>query len=212
VTHSLHRQGTKENLTNDFTLFAIPAVGYNVEGSGPKRKKFLEIALRNNVVNVGASNMGNLAQYSPEELLERVVDGQAMQVCFNNREDVVNVLKETVEAGIDISIVVQGIREDVEACLAEAGLKPHTVNHSLGVWGKTDRLPEKDVLEITTMCGHALVSANLVKQCIEDVIAGRKTAREAAKLLSAPCVCGIFNTDRAEALLKRLAERAKGCC
>lgn len=209
MTHSLYRQGTRENLTGDFTMFAIPAVGINDKGSGPKKKKFLEIALRHNVVNVGGSNLGNLARYTPEELLERVQDGQAMQVCFNNKEDVINVLRETIEADLGLSIVVQGIREDVEACLAEVGLKPHTVNHALGVWGKTDLLPSKEVLEITTMCGHALVSANLTKRCIEDVLAGRKSPKEAANILAAPCVCGIFNTARAEALLERLALRSR---
>lgn len=210
MTHSLHRQGTRDNLTGDFTMFAMPAVGINVPGSGPKKKKFLEIALRNNVVNVGGSNLGNLAAYSPEELLERVQDGQALQVCFNCREDVVNVLRETMTADIGLSIVVQGIREDVQACLGEVGLKPHTVNHSLGVWGRTELLPGKEVLEITTMCGHALVSGNLTKSCIEDVLAGRKTPLEAAKILAAPCVCGIFNTARAEALLTRMVSERQG--
>ena len=204
MTHSLHRQGTRENLTGDITMFAMPAVGINVPGSGPKKKKFLEIALRNNVINVGGSNLGNLATYPPEELLERVLDGQAMQVCFNRKEDVINVLHETIAADIGLSIVVQGVREDVEACLTEVGLKPHTVNHSLGVWGRTELLPGKEVLEITTMCGHALISTNLTKNCIEDVLSGNKTPAEAAKVLTAPCVCGIFNTARAEAILTRL--------
>lgn len=209
MTHSLHRQGTKENLTGDFTMFAIPAVGINVAGSGPKKRRFLEIALRNNVVNVGGSNLGNLATFTPEQLLERIQDGQAVQVCFNRKEDVINVLREVVAADIGLSIVVQGIREDVEECLARVGLKPHTVNHSLGVWGKIERLPSKEILEITTMCGHGLISTNLTKRCIEDVLAGRRTPREAAKILAVPCVCGIFNTARTEALLARLVERSK---
>ena len=209
MTHSLYRQGTRENLTGDFTMFAIPAVGINVKGSGPKKRKFLEIALRHNVVNIGGSNLGNLATYTAEELLERVPDGQAMQVCFNSKEDVINVLRETIAADIGLSIVVQGIREDVEDCFRTVGLKPHTVNHALGVWGKTELLPDKQILEFTTMCGHALVSANLTKRCIDDVLSGRKTPKEGAKILAAPCVCGIFNTARAEALLARLLERAE---
>ena len=210
MTHSLHRQGTAENLKGDFTMFCMPAVGYNVEGSGPKKRRFLEIAMKHNLVNAGGSNMGNMSNYTIEELVEQVKDGQAMQVCFNSKEDVINVLRETAEADIGLSIVVQGIREDVEDCLQKTGLEFHSTNHSLGVWGKTERLPDKEILEITTMCGHALVSPNLTKKCIEDVMSGRKSSKEAAAILSAPCICGIFNNERAQALLDRIVERAKG--
>ena len=45
MTHSLHREGTRENLSNDFTIYCLPAVGINDKGSGNKRWRFLEIAL-----------------------------------------------------------------------------------------------------------------------------------------------------------------------
>lgn len=208
MTHSLHRQGTRENLSNDFTMYCIAARGINDKGSGPKKRCFLEIALRNNAVNAGGTDLGNLIAHSRQELLDRVRDGgTAIAVCCANKEDVVNILRETLEANLGLSIVVQGVLEEVEDCLRQIGLKPHTVHHSLGVWGRTQKLPAKEVLEITTMCGHGLVSTNLTKKYIEEVISGRASARGAARLLARQCVCGIFNISRAEALLQRIASR-----
>jgi hypothetical protein len=221
MTHSLHREGTKENLLNDFTLYCLPAVGINDKESGMKRWRFLEIALRNNAVNAGQADIGNFIAHSPQELSERVRDrfknspgdgigdGMAPCICCDSKEDFVNILKEAIEADFGLSIVVQGILEEVEDCLGQVGLKPHTVHHSLGVWGKTDKLPGKEVLEITTMCGHGMTSPNLVKKCIEEVISGKTTSREAARLLARPCICGIFNPNRAEALLNRIASKYK---
>jgi hypothetical protein len=54
-----------------------------------------------------------------------------------------------------------------------------------------------------------MTSPNLVKKCIEDVISGKTTPREAAELLARPCICGIFNPDRAETLLKKLASKQR---
>jgi len=219
MTHSLHRQGTKENLSKDFTMYCLPAVGINDKGSGSKRWRFLEIALRNNAVNAGEADIGNIMVHSRQELSDRVGDrfrnkpgdgvgdGMAPCICCASKEDVVNILKETLEADLGLSIVMQGVLEEVEDCLRQVGLKPHTVHHSLGVWGKTEKLPGKEILEITTMCGHGMASPNLVKQCIKDIISGRTTPREAARLLAQQCVCGIFNTSRAEALLERIASR-----
>jgi len=199
----------------------LPAVGINDKESGMKRWRFLEIALRNNAVNAGQADIGNFIAHSPQELSERVRDrfknspgdgigdGMAPCVCCGNKEDFINILKEAIEADFGLSIVVQGVLEEVEDCLGRVGLKPHTVHHSLGIWGKIDKLPGKEVLEITTMCGHGMTSPNLVKKCIEEVISGKTTPREAARLLARPCICGIFNPSRAESLLTRIASRYK---
>jgi len=219
MTHSLHREGTKENLSNDFTIYCLPAIGINDKGSGSKRWRFLEIALRNNAVNVGQADVGNIHTNTPREMSQRVKarfenspedgrgDGMSPCVCCASKDDVVKILKETIEADLGLSIMVQGILEDVEDCLRQVGLRPHTVHHSLGVWGKTERLPGKNMLEITTMCGHGMVSHHLVSQCITDIVSGVTTTREAAKLLASPCICGIFNPSRAEALMERLVSR-----
>jgi hypothetical protein len=72
------------------------------------------------------------------------------------------------------------------------------------VWGKIEKLPSKEILEITTMCGHGLIGPNLVKACIDDIASGRITSAQAARILAGPCICGMFNTKRAELLLDKL--------
>jgi hypothetical protein len=96
--------------------------------------------------------------------------------------------------------------EPVRCCCSDLGLEPapHTVNHSLGVWGRTETLPEQDVLEISTMCGHGMVAFGLIRDMVAEVKAGRLTVREAAERLAEPCECGVFNPDRAAALLERI--------
>jgi hypothetical protein len=215
MTHSLHRQGTPENLAGDFTMICLPAVGTNDKGSGPNRWRLLDMALRHNAVNAGQTDIGNLATMSPEEFLKKVKKGFEIKdegglspcMCCNSKEDFVNILKELVEADLGLSVVVQGILEDVEECLKQAGLKPHTVHHSLGVWGKIEKLPSKEILEITTMCGHGLIGQNLVNAFIDDISSGRITAAQAAKILAGPCICGMFNTKRAETLMDKLAQK-----
>lgn len=219
MTHSLHREGTRENLAKDFTIYGLPAVGLNDKGSGMNRWRFLEIALRNRPANAGQADIGNMIAHSPEMVSKKVRerfekspgdgvgDGMSPCICFASKDNFVKMLKEIVEADFGLCIVVQGVLEEVESCLRQVGLKSHTVHHSLGVWGKTEKLPGKEILEITTMCGHGMTPPNLVRKCIEDVISGRSSPREAAEVLARPCICGIFNPDRAEALLKWIASK-----
>jgi hypothetical protein len=68
-------------------------------------------------------------------------------------------------------------------------------------------LPGDDILEVTTMCGHALIAANLVQSMVDEVKAGRKTADEAAKTLAPQCACGIFNPARAAKLIAAMATK-----
>ncbi len=68
--------------------------------------------------------------------------------------------------------------------------------------GKTDSLPRKKVVEITTMCGHSLVSSKLTEHLIEKVKRKQMSSDAAAQILAGQCVCGIFNTDRASNLIQ----------
>ncbi len=219
MTHSLHRLGSEHNLLNDFTIYCLPAVGINDIGSGIKRTNFLEIALRNNVVNAGEADIGNIMVYPPRDLYDKIRtrnsnvpdngkgDGMSPCFCCGSKEDLENIIKEALELDLGLSIMVQGILKDVEDCLLRLGLKPHTVHHSLGIWGKTEKLPEREILEITTMCGHGMTSPALVDKCVNDIIAGTTTPQKAARLLAKPCICGIFNPVRAETLLKELVAK-----
>jgi hypothetical protein len=92
----------------------------------------------------------------------------------------------------------------VQALCAELALSRHTVQYSLGIHGNRERLPDEDVLEIATMCGHAMVSTNLIVHVLERIGLGKMTHSEAAALLSGMCDCGVFNPHRAERLLREM--------
>lgn len=57
-----------------------------------------------------------------------------------------------------ISIIVSGLIDRVGEITREMGLDPHNINVSLGIIGKTDRLPPADIRQYTTMCGHGMVA------------------------------------------------------
>ena len=102
-----------------------------------------------------------------------------------------------------ISIVVSGIFDEVFAVCKEVGIIPHTVNMSLGTWGKKELLPEAPILEICTMCGHAMISANLVKSLISRVKKGAISPEDAAVEMGKQCTCNVFNTVRAAELVRK---------
>ena len=60
-----------------------------------------------------------------------------------------------------------------------AGIPRHSVGYSLGFEGKTEHLPNSDVL-LSTMCGHGMVSNSLAKKMIDWVKEGRRTPDQAA--------------------------------
>ncbi|HID86825.1 MAG TPA: hypothetical protein EYP55_05530 [Anaerolineae bacterium] len=206
MSHTLHRRGTAENLSNDYVVLAMSAKGINEEGSAAKLREFLRLARRHNPVNMGDMRTGNMYQVDVEEIIARVRDTSIVHAVFTDIEAVTEFLREVKEAELGMSVVVSGLFEPVRECCRRIGMRPapHSVEHSLGIWGRTERLPEERVLEIATMCGHGMVSFNLVREAIEDVREGRVTPKEAALRLTLPCVCGVFNPVRAAQLLEAL--------
>ena len=204
MTHTLHRQGTAESLSEDYVIMMLRAVGINDTSFIPKVQEFLRIALRHNPVNLGCETKGSMYSYQPEEIITDT-HGDTHAV-FDNPRALTEALKELKEADLGLSVVVSGIFEKVDECLEKAGLKHHTANFSLWICGKTEKLPGNDILEITTMCGHAMIAANLVKFMVNEIKAGRKTPEDAAKELTPHCTCGIFNPARAAKLLAAMAE------
>ncbi|MGE5576968.1 MAG: hypothetical protein ACM3TT_07225 [Syntrophothermus sp.] len=204
MTHSLHRRGTLENLSEDFVLLATAAAGVNHEGSKDKLRKILEIVYEAGPANIGSYDTGTIyAGVSIEEIKAALNEVPRVRCAFSSREKIKEVLRQIKEADLGISITVSGLTEDVLEMARELGLTPHSINLSLNIWGKTEELPSEDVLEFVTMCGHGLISRSLVEKAIADVKAGKKTPRQAAELVAHPCVCGIYNPDRAEALFAR---------
>jgi len=205
MTHSLHRQGTPENLQNDYVVFAMSAKGMNEAGSAAKMREFLRIVRRHNPVNLGDMKTGNQIQVPPQKIEADVKDTSIVHAVFTDIDTVASVLRDLQQADLGLSVVVSGLLEPVRDTCCRLGVSPapHTVEHSLGIWGKVDLLPKNEVLEISTMCGHGMVAFALIEEAMADVASGRTTPERAAERLAAPCVCGIFNPRRAADLLGR---------
>jgi hypothetical protein len=206
MTHSLHRFGNRENLSNDYVVVARTAKGINEEGLGPMIRKFVELALELDPVNAGDYTAGTLLTHSRQELLDGINDQSRVQVVFSDQEKVTSFLKRLREVDLGVSVVVTGLFDRVRECAQSAGLsEPHTVQCSCGMWGRVEQLPDAQIMQVTTMCGHAQISASQVERRARDVRAGRMTAEEAALDLARPCVCGIFNPVRAAGLIEAMA-------
>ena len=169
MTNTLHRRGTRERLRNDYIIFATTARGVNREGSAPKLRQFLRICLKHNPVNVGSSKQGNILQedIDIERLIANLEDGAGAGAVFADLDTFKKVVADLIEADLGLSINVSGLLDGVQACCREGGIKRHSAEQSLGIWGAKDRLPEREVLELNTMCGHGMVSFNLIRKLIE---------------------------------------------
>jgi len=205
MTHSLHRRGERESLENDFVVLGCPATGVNKKGSAPKTRKFLSICYENGPVNLGDMKTGNVYNTTMDDILDHVTDGTIVQCTFDNRERVVALLKQLKDDKPGISVIISGLTDVVQQCMDEAGLgRIHSLEYSMGTWGKTEKLPDYEVLELITMCGHAMISANLVDKLVRDIKRGRKTVKEAVLEMTKCCTCGNFNLTRAAQLLRKL--------
>jgi hypothetical protein len=213
MSHALHRHGTAKQLQNDYTFYARASRFVNREGCGPKLRKILSIALEEkNLVNYGSSQAGKSfkAGLKPDEYAATLDKAYGVAGCFSDKEAVRSLLKKLKEADTGISIVISGLIDEIVRIAGEIGLKPHTAFLSLGVHGKRSLLPEDEVQQVTTMCGHGMVGAKLTKVVMERVKAGKMTPEKGAHLLAQPCPCGIFNTDRCEQILAAGREKKPG--
>ncbi|MDR2529126.1 MAG: hypothetical protein LBD04_08945 [Synergistaceae bacterium] len=212
MSHSLHRFGSAESLKNDFCIYTRAAKGVNRDYCGDKLREILSIYLSEKPDNFGSSHAGKsfVAGLKPEEYAKTLDNSYGIIASFDDVEKVKGVLKKAKEARLGISMVVSGLIDDVVKVAHECGLKPHTALLSLGVFGKTEKLPgkvttpvlndegapENEVLEMVTMCGHSLIAANLVKDVIGKVRSGKLTPEEGVAVMAKPCTCGIFNVTR----------------
>ena len=207
MTHTLHRKGTLENLSDDYVIFAIAAQTVNAKGTAPQFKTFADIVLKYNPVNFGDMKTGNVYGVGLEEIQNNYQDNSIVHAVFTDQDTLIKALGEVKEANLDLSIVLSGIVEHTTECCSKNGITPHTIEHSLGIHGKLEKLPDDTVVEVSTMCGHGMVAYSLIEDLAAKVSKGRLTADKAAEKLAKQCHCGVFNTSRAEKLIKEIAEK-----
>jgi hypothetical protein len=208
MTNTLHRKGAVEGLNEDYVVFVTMARGINREGSAPKIHEFLRICQKYNPVNIGSSKLGTVLQDDVgfHDLVTNLKDGSTSAAVFTDIDTLQKVLAELIEADLGISINVSGLLDGVQECCHGNGIERHSVEHSLGFWGSKDLLPEREILEINTLCGHGMVSFSLIRKMMEHVKMRRLTPKEAAEIMGKCCECAVFNTTRAEHLLEKVLE------
>jgi hypothetical protein len=218
MTNTLHRYGNAESFQDDFIVFASPSTGRNDIGSIPKLKRFLEMALPYNPVNIGDPVHGGALRpqrglntssnwkrdRTPD--LRAVIDGisepASVVAIFDNLKAAEEFLSEVVEADLGLSVNISASIEGAQRCCKFAGIPRHSVGYSLGFEGKTEKLPNTQVLALATMCGHGMISASLAKKMIDWVKEGRRTPDEAVSYMARFCSCGVFNPLRAKHILE----------
>lgn len=204
MTHSLHRLGPYQK--EDFVWQVYHAKGINDQGVEEKLREVIEVVTRIGSVNWGDVKTGPVVCRSVEEIGTRLSVKSRLRGVFTRREQVVEFLRSLKAKDLGLSVIIAGELEEVYRACEEAGLVPHTVNYSIGIFGRTDLLPDEEILAVTSMCGHHMIAASLVKRLREEVARGRISAEEAAHKLACLCPCGIFNPVRAAKILSQRKE------
>jgi hypothetical protein len=217
MTNTLHRYGDADSFRDDYIIFAIPSKGKNEEDCIPKLKAFLRICAKYNPCNMGNGNRGSLA---PEQGLspvshwnrkdspdwEKVIDGinkpGTVSAVFSSKEKAHACLKEVVEADFGISVNMSTSVENAKEAAEASGIKRHSVEYALPFNDPHDHLPNSQVLGLSTMCGHGMVSFNMARKMLDMVREGRRTPEQAVATLVRLCPCGVYNPDRAKRLIE----------
>jgi hypothetical protein len=221
MTNTLHRFGSAESFGDDYVVFAMCSKGRNDQDALPKLKRFLELALPFQPVNLGdaihggalrpCKNMNPASHWQRDTQpdFQAVLDGltgpTTVAAVFDNRvaaEDFITVVKN---ADLGLSINVSTSIDGAEQCCFAAGIPRHSVGYSLGFEGSTEKLPDSKVMMLSTMCGHGMVSHSLAKKLIDWVREGRRTPEQAASYMTRFCSCGVFNPKRAARILSEVA-------
>lgn len=202
MTHSLHRSGDIESQKKDFNWFMYQTKGVNDVNIKDKALAFIAAAEAVGSENWGDVKTGPITQYKSEEIRERITDKSRIRGVFTKREQVVEFLKQIKGQDLGQSVVITGVLSEVLPACQDAGVTPHSINYSLGVWGKKANLPDDITLSITTMCGHHMIPPKFVKHIMQQVQSERMTPEDGAIKLANFCYCGIFNQVRCADIIK----------
>jgi hypothetical protein len=218
MTNTLHRFGAPETLEDDYIVFALVARGVNEEGAPAKLQEFLRLALKHNPVNVGngskggvyraSQNLNPLAHWRRTDSLDftAIVEGidscTSVAAVFDTPANCEAFLAELKQADLGVSVNVSALAGKAHTCCKTAGITRHSVGYSLGFHGDLNLLPERHVLELSTMCGHGMVSHNFARKMMDWVKEGRRDPQQAATYMARFCTCGVFNPTRAARILE----------
>jgi hypothetical protein len=199
MTHSLHRCGRLQE--NDFVWLLYHVKGVNDQNFVERLRKAIGIVEEVGSVNWGDVKSGPIVSVPLAEIKEKVTEKSRIRGVFTSRDQVTKFLKKMKEADLGFCVIISGILDQVFSACQEAGVKPHTMNYSLGVFGNKKLLADEDTLAITTMCGHHMIPDDFVAETRERVKDGKLSPEKASLEFAELCPCGIFNQERARELL-----------
>jgi hypothetical protein len=195
--------------------------GINDAGAPEKLQAFLRLAVKHGPINVGhaikggmyhpSANLNPLAHWSrpetadPDAVVRSIDAPSTVSAVFDDVAKVEALLKDLKAADLGISVNIASLADEANACCKRAGITRHSIEYSLGFHGDLNLLPDRHVLELSTMCGHGMLSHNFARKMIDLVRENRRTPQQAATYMARFCTCGIFNLTRA----KRVLEQAR---
>jgi hypothetical protein len=226
MTNTLHRYSehyaferppNPQPVRDDFIVFAMASRGINDDDLVGKYRAFLRLALKHHPVNIGDASKGGMhrsrrdlnpkahwqrdQEPNPEAVIAGIEGSTTVAAVFDNYQAMKAFVDDVRDAKLGISINISAPIDDAERCCHDAGITRHSVEYSLGFCGRVDKLPDATVLELTTMCGHGMLSAHFAKKMIDWVKENRRSVPEVARTMARFCSCGVFNISRAESIL-----------
>jgi hypothetical protein len=204
MTHSLHRLGNISSLRSEFIVLTF---GHSRRSKGVFESKKATFQKKNPGIYKIAKN--GYKSLKIDRIIKKIKDVKNRDknvgpYVIKTKGELYQCLKKIKRAKNGRSVVVSGIIDDIDDCLKKLDLRMHTVQYSLGYFGKTELLPDSNILEMTTMCGHHMISPELVKKLARDIKRGKLTSKEASSSMEKLCVCKIFNKDRATDVFERM--------
>lgn len=204
MTHTLHREGAEESKQEDFVLLCMTEPGVNQKGSQKIKKQVFDILGEENPVNMGEMHTGNLFNHEKTTLRKNLQDNSFFHGVYDAEKKVITILRKLKERDFGLNIVLTGHSPTVQQICEKIDQPIHTIEHSAGLFGDTTLLAEQQYRKITTMCGHGLISKQLVKDIVGKIKKEELSLEEGARKVAEPCECGIFNPMKAKKILKKL--------
>jgi hypothetical protein len=199
MTHSLHRCGRLQE--QDYVWLLYHVKGINDDNLTERMRQALAIAEDAGTINWGDVKSGPIVTLSAQEVKARLTEKSRLRGAFTSEAQITQFLSHMAAADLGLCVIITGPLQNVYAACRKAGVIPHTINYSLGVFGKKDAVADEETLAITTMCGHHMIPDRYVERVRSKVRRGKTRPQKAALKMAKMCPCGIFNQERAAALL-----------
>ncbi|MBI5116405.1 hypothetical protein HZA56_08020 [Candidatus Poribacteria bacterium] len=200
MTHTLNRRGLSEARPGEEIVVLCMAQRLRKAEKAEAMQSLARTVLKYKPDNFVGKPLG----FDAESVEAMAPYTGVVTAVFTDKEVVWKLVGDLKSQRLGVSVVLSGLFTDVRDTCKCTGLREHTYHISLGIFGKTDCLPGENTLEITTQCGHSLISPHLVDAVVKKIRKGKMTCEQGAQMLIKPCACGIGNPKRVEEILRKM--------